>query len=106
MTHFAIHIFVLFAVLFVGWMLFFVWVIGQILRGLWLGVSRLTGLGNHRRTARLNTRLCSRFRCGAMNPVQANFCRRCGSPLIRPAVRRQVDRPAESGQWASPPISL
>jgi ribosomal protein L40E len=106
MTHFAIHMFVLIAVLVVGWALFFVWVIGQILRGLWFGVRRLTGIGGHRGAAQVKTRQCSRFRCGATNPSQANFCRRCGSSLIRPAVRPQTGRPADSQRWASPPISL
>ncbi|MGD0389114.1 MAG: hypothetical protein ABSC42_09185 [Tepidisphaeraceae bacterium] len=105
MAHFAIHIFVLIVVLAVGWALFFAWVIGVVFRGLWFGISRLTGIGSHRRAAQLKTRQCSRFRCGATNPAQANFCRRCGSSLIRPAVRRQTGRGADSGRWASPPIS-
>ncbi|MGD0140352.1 MAG: hypothetical protein ABSD28_15895 [Tepidisphaeraceae bacterium] len=106
MAHFAIHIFALIVVLAVGWALFFAWVIGQIFRGLWLGVSRLTGVGNQRQTAQPGARQCGRFRCGAMNPPQANFCRRCGSSLIQPAARRQAGRPADSERWASPPISL
>ncbi|MGD0768157.1 MAG: zinc-ribbon domain-containing protein [Tepidisphaeraceae bacterium] len=98
--------FLLVVLLVVGWALFFAWVIGQICRVLWLGVSRMTGLGSRSHAAQLGTLPCSRFRCGATNPPQANFCRRCGSPLLRPAPQRQTGRPADSERWASRPISL
>jgi ribosomal protein L40E len=85
MAHFAVHIFVVVVVLVVGWALFFAWLIGTIFHQLWLGFSRLTGIGPRRRLAQTAARNCPRVRCGAINPPEANFCRRCGSPMIRPS---------------------
>lgn len=90
MVHVAVHIFAFFAFLAVGWTLFFAWIVGLICRTLWLGFSRLTGRPMPRPvTAKVTSRVCTRLRCRASNPPQANFCRRCGAGLTPAPVRRQ-----------------
>jgi ribosomal protein L40E len=105
MAHFALHIFAVILILSAGWALFVIWVFGMIFRGLAIGFSRLTGLGN-RRPVTLHTQRCPGFRCAAANPVTANFCRRCGSSLSRPAMKRQSFNSAAGNRLASSPISL
>jgi hypothetical protein len=93
------HIFGFIAILALAWVLFFLWIIGLIFRGIWLGFTRLTGLTIP--TARFSTkpRRCTRLRCLVVNPPQANFCRRCGSSLTRSAVGRQTSE--NSRRWVS-----
>lgn len=70
---------------------FILWVIVLILRGVGRGLGRLAGMamGQPRVTAG-GLRCCVRVRCGAVNPASANFCRRCGTPLMRGTNRRRV----------------
>ena len=81
----TIHLFGIFAIIALAWVLFFLWLVGLIFRGVWFGFIRLTGLTLP--TARLTTkpRRCTRLRCLVVNPPQANFCRRCGSSLTHSA---------------------
>jgi ribosomal protein L40E len=74
----AIEILVVVAVL---WALLFVWVAMVVVRGVFRGLGRLIGFVGDR--APTQKRICPRLRCGADNPVQARFCRRCGSLLAR-----------------------
>jgi len=83
----AIELVVVLAVL---WLLLIAWVAMVIVRGIIRGVGRLIGLGGRRSPS--YSRLCTRLRCGADNPPQARFCRRCGSPLLQAA--REGDRAA------------
>jgi hypothetical protein len=104
--HLAINIFVIFALLAAGWVMFFAWLIGTIIRGVCHGVSRITGTQKRVEAALPGQVRCRRVRCRAMNPPQANFCRRCGSPLTFPATQRQTYKPTSDERWASSPISL
>jgi hypothetical protein len=102
MGPFAFHIFGIFAILAVAWVLFFLWLIGMVVRGLWIGVMRLGGVARPPRSRRAGTfpRRCTRLRCLTENPPQANFCRRCGAPLVRAANRRDSAR-SNSSRWVS-----
>jgi|GEM_PF-1511107 len=86
----TLHIFGFFAIVALAWVLFFLWIVSLAFRGIWCGFVRLSGLAA--RTAKLSTkpRRCTRLRCLAVNPPQANFCRRCGASLTRSAVGRQT----------------
>ena len=83
--HLAINIVVVFFMLAMGWIIFFAWLIGAICRGVWRGVTRISGTSSRPRSAMpMNApgqQRCRRVRCRAINPPQANFCRRCGTPL-------------------------
>ena len=78
------------AVIFCGWIAF------VIVRSIVGGVGSLFGACGHstaRRPMRLNTVQCPTRMCGAVNPAEARFCRRCGRGL--PAAQRvQVRRAA------------
>jgi ribosomal protein L40E len=95
------HIFGFIAIIALAWILFVLWLVGLIFRGIWLGFARLTGIDT--RAANLSTkpRRCTRLRCLVVNPPQANFCRRCGSSLTRSTAGRQTS--GTSGQWVSSP---
>jgi hypothetical protein len=66
-------------VLFAGWLMV------SVARIAWRGIEFLRGSES---TSGLSGRTCrcSRLRCGAYNPIEANFCRRCGSAMRRAAV--------------------
>jgi hypothetical protein len=72
---------VVFAVLVVGSVALTVWlgisILRLVVRGI-LGLSRLA-LQPPRRTP--NARPCDRWNCQALNPANAQFCRRCGKRL-------------------------
>jgi hypothetical protein len=83
---FAILLF--FGVIAVAAVLFGGWLIVSIVRLIWQVLSHLAGPGEEEaRAARGEP--CGNDRCLATNPVTANFCRRCGTPL-----RRADDQPA------------
>lgn len=82
------------AIIAVTAVVFFIWLLVAILRGL---VRLLLGPGLKQPVARIpgadppNTRRCERDACRAINPGDARFCRRCGNRFIEPehvAVRR------------------
>lgn len=106
MIHLAVNFFVFIFVAIGAFGLFVAYLIGQICRGIFLAFSRLTGTGNRYRIPPMHTRRCSRLRCGARNPAEANYCRRCGSPLGRPFARTQPDRQAANRKWVSSSVSL
>jgi ribosomal protein L40E len=68
------------------WVFLFAWVAFMAVRGVFRGIGRLIGFTAQR--APLRASVCSRLRCGADNPPQARFCRRCGLPLIRAGRQR------------------
>jgi ribosomal protein L40E len=68
------------------WVFLFAWVAFMAVRGVFRGIGRLIGFTPHRASS--SASVCSRLRCGADNPPQARFCRRCGSPLIRGSRQR------------------
>jgi ribosomal protein L40E len=106
MVHLFANIFVLLLILGAGWLLFVAWILGMIVRGIWTTVSRVTGIKPPPQTIRPIIRKCEAFRCGAANPPSANFCRRCGTSLARPAMKRPSFNSAARRQWASSPVSL
>jgi ribosomal protein L40E len=81
----AIEIIVVIAVL---WALLFAWVVMVVVRGVFRGIGRLIGFVGERAPGQNQT--CSRLRCGADNPMQARFCRRCGSLLARTGRQSRV----------------
>lgn len=106
MSAFTFHILGILAILALAWLLFFVWVIGMIFRGIWLGFVRLTGIADRPPRLAAKPRRCTRLRCLTENPPQANFCRRCGSSLTRSTVGRQTSACGSSGRWVSSPSHL
>jgi hypothetical protein len=97
----TIHIFGIFAIIALAWVLFVLWLVGLIFRGIWLGFARLTGVATRATNLSTRPRRCTRLRCLVVNPPQANFCRRCGSSLTRSTIGRQTS--GKSGQWVSSP---
>jgi hypothetical protein len=93
------HIVGVFAILALAWVLFFFWVVGLVVRAVWFGFRRLTGMAT--RTVSLSTkpRRCTRLRCLVVNPPQANFCRRCGDSLTRLGSGRQTSE--NPRRWVS-----
>lgn len=83
----AIEVVVVVALL---WAMLFAWLAMMIVRGVFRGVGKLFGFTGPRPLSQGMT--CSRLRCGADNPPQARFCRRCGLPLLQAA--RQGPRAA------------
>jgi ribosomal protein L40E len=77
----AIHIFGFVLILIMGWVVFILWLIGQIFRGIFWGISGILRGGRRSMAPRSEFRRCTRLRCSAQNPAQANFCRRCGASL-------------------------
>lgn len=74
-------------------LLFGVWVVVQIVRGLFRAVGRALGgmdLGITPTSPMMQSWVrCGSPQCGAENPPHASYCRRCGSPLAsRARVRR------------------
>jgi hypothetical protein len=80
---FSIAIF--FVVILVTAVVFFGWLVFVIVRGIMNGIGTLIHGPRHRIEAS-NTVLCPTRGCGANNPVDARFCRRCGHGL--PAAQR------------------
>ena len=74
------------AVIFSGWVIF------AIARGIFRGASGLFQSDSPQRTIS-NTRRCMNRGCGAVNPADARFCRRCGNGFVS-AARVQVRRAA------------
>jgi len=106
MFHFVLNIFFFFLIIGAGWFLFVAWVLGMIVRTVWIAFSRVTGVVKPPRMPPAITRKCAAFRCGAANPAAANFCRRCGAPFARAAAKPQNSNVKNTRAWASSPISL
>ena len=104
--HLAINMLALFAMLAFAWVMFFVWLIATICRGVWRGVSRISGLTPRRQFTTVAQTRCRRVRCRAMNPPQANFCRRCGAPLTYTRATSRPQPASDRFTQTSPPISL
>lgn len=102
MAQLTVHIFGVFAILALGWVLFCLWLISLIFRFIWRGFVWLTGLPA-RPTISTKPRQCTRLRCLIVNPPQANFCRRCGTSLTGYAVQPQTSKSGSTAQWASSP---
>ncbi|HEX4053480.1 MAG TPA: hypothetical protein VHX86_04375 [Tepidisphaeraceae bacterium] len=101
MSAFTFHIFGILAILALAWVLFFVWLVGMIFRGMWLGFAHLTGISGRPPRLAARPRRCNRLRCLTVNPPQANFCRRCGSSLTRSTVGPQTSACGDSRRWIS-----
>lgn len=84
------HLFGIFAIIALAWVLFFCWIVGLVFRALWMGVLHLTGMASRPPRMSAKPRRCTHVRCLTMNPPQANFCRRCGSSLTRSANVREA----------------
>jgi ribosomal protein L40E len=106
MAHLAINFFFLVIILMVGWFLFFCWLLGTICKLIWRGFSRATGVGPRPRPAVFRMPRCPRLRCRAVNPPEANFCRRCGTALTRTMAVRRPAGQAPDGRFASTRISI
>jgi hypothetical protein len=75
-----VQIFLFVGLFFLGWMVFLVWIVASVFRGIFRSVSGLI----NRRPKLIGTEMqCTRMRCGASNPINAQFCRRCGSPMMQ-----------------------
>jgi hypothetical protein len=89
-------IFIFFIVIVLTAVIFFGWVAFAILRFVFGGVSSLFAPARSSgpvRAKMANTVQCPLRMCGAINPAEARFCRRCGRGL--PAAQRvQVRRAA------------
>jgi ribosomal protein L40E len=100
MGPFTFHIFGVFAILGLAWALFVLWIIGHVFRAVWIGFLHLTGMANRPPRLSNKARRCTHVRCLAVNPPQANFCRRCGSSLTRAsAVRENSTSPDRWASW-------
>lgn len=84
------HIFGIFAIVALAWVLFFFWIIGQVVRAVWIAILHVTGMANRPPRLSSKPRRCTHVRCLTINPAQANFCRRCGSSLIRSTTVRET----------------
>jgi ribosomal protein L40E len=62
------------AVLFTGW------VVVMLVRWLWAALTMSSAPVAASRGA-MDSRMCIRDHCRAINPMQAKFCRRCGSAM-------------------------
>jgi ribosomal protein L40E len=91
MGGFGFDILLLLLLLLVGGAIMLGWAVGVLVRLIWYGLRLIFGI---RRPARVATaaqwQWCGRVRCGAVNPIHARYCRRCGVPLqARSAHRRE-----------------
>src|SRR4051794_8809494 len=94
----ALTILVFMGVIAVTALVFGVWLIVTIARGILRGLGLMFDGGPSQSAAQLrqnaasmNARMCGNDRCGAGNPAAARFCRRCGRELpggTRVGVRR------------------
>ena len=73
----------------VGTFVLTIWVFWMMLRGVYWGISSLTGVPRRGRSSRATLR-CPQYRCGALNLTEARYCRRCGANL----------KPIRQAQWA------
>lgn len=69
--------FLVIVLLVLAWVIFVIWLVGVLVRVVFRGLGLFRGNAGKRSPMML----CNRLRCGANNPVRANFCKRCGSPL-------------------------
>jgi ribosomal protein L40E len=106
MIHLAVNLFLFVVLTFMALGLFITVVVARVIRGVFYAFGRLTGLGHRYQMPPVFTRRCSRFRCGARNPTEANYCRRCGSPLPRAYARAQPDPSGARSKWVSSSVSL
>jgi hypothetical protein len=86
-------ILVFFGVIVVTALIFGVWVVVSIVRGVFRGIMALVRTKPRLRfdPLALRGRVCHHERCRAVNPGQARFCRRCGRELpaaTRVSIRR------------------
>jgi zinc-ribbon domain len=83
-------ILLIFTLMVIAWLIFVGWAASMILRGIWRGLRWMLGLAARPGVYQVTAwRWCSRIRCGAKNPPQARFCRRCGMPLVAAVRSRQ-----------------
>lgn len=70
-----------FIAIFIAAVLFCVWVLSLVVRGMGFVLGRIWRLmfGPRHRAGRVVA--CRNVQCGAMNPEHARFCRRCGQPM-------------------------
>ncbi|HZZ44249.1 MAG TPA: zinc ribbon domain-containing protein [Tepidisphaeraceae bacterium] len=72
----------------------FVWIAISIFRGVFGRQRNLSRLRRQPNFMRLSGTWCGQRKCGAANPQEAQFCRRCGNPLMisrrMPKFRRQA----------------
>jgi ribosomal protein L40E len=81
MFTFALIMFIIVAVLIVTAVLFGTWVVVSIMRGAFRTANWVLHGGRRPTFARPNDSICTRAGCGAVNPVTARFCRRCGQQI-------------------------
>jgi hypothetical protein len=69
-----IHVAMFVVVVLLAGLLFVFWLFYLLVRGIfWLGKQAIHGPQH-----RVSLRRCTRMRCGAPNPQDARYCRRCG----------------------------
>lgn len=79
MVHAAVGVMLFAAVMLLTAVLFTGWVVVRVCR--WMLRMFMGGPSTSMPRGVLDTRLCVRDRCRAANPVQAQFCRRCGTAV-------------------------
>jgi hypothetical protein len=75
------------ALFFLGWIAFVIWIVFTVSRGI---IRSVGGLFIRRQRISPLEMQCTRMRCGASNPVNAQFCRRCGAPMMQAHNRRMA----------------
>ena len=82
MGGFGFDILLFIGLMMVAWMIFVGWAASVILRIVWRCLRLIFGVRRPASAAApAQWRWCGRLRCGAVNPIHASFCRRCGMPL-------------------------
>lgn len=61
--------------------IFVVWVVGTLIRGLWNLLVGSPARTQPQSRGVLDSVMCNHGRCHAINPSHAQFCRRCGTAL-------------------------
>lgn len=81
MVHVAVGAVLFAALMVITAVLFTIWLVALVVRWMWRLVMGGTSRSSYSSKGVLDTRMCSRDRCRAVNPSQAQFCRRCGTSL-------------------------
>jgi ribosomal protein L40E len=106
MFHLLFNLLVFVALSIMAFGLFCAFLIGRIFRGIFAIFSRLTGVKYQYRMPQINAKRCMHLRCGARNPPEANYCRRCGSPLPRPFTQTAASAQPAGRKWVNSSVSL